>query len=958
MKKRFLILFCAMLTALSLAACSSEGGSGSSSTGGSDSGITDTGSDSGNDSGNDSGSDSGNDSGSDSGNDSGSDSGDDEKPETHDYVLQNEVEGTCSTAGTVAHYTCNHCDKLFDLAKNEITSVAGELDPTNHSGEIALAATTQPSKLTYTIGEAFDPTGMTVVFKCSDCDGEAIDPQFLVYEYQTDAGVFANGDTKVTVRFNDYTFDVAITTSKLQAQLSDVEASYETVCGKAPVINVTSNVPELPITVTYFEGETEVQAEDFVAGKSYVAKISVEGTDTVEGVEATAVVTVSHGYSWVDDKSDWKKLNYVCACGDMKDFYAMNYQSPYVDSENLGIDLSKFVFNADNVSVKSVKQIVRMLDGTYVSAAEGNAVDIEFINDGMVYSFAADKYEKPSAEWKPYILTLAVVYDINGIECPVVVEAKLVDKLIKNAEDLLSVQYKDGATIDAGGKADTKYYVLANDINAEGITLEAQLAWQDGIGFRGVFEGNGHTISNLNTPAWGYGLFGAIGQNAKIQNVKFTNVTCGDGGTLFALVLRTASFENVSVEFNVNSPSCLLADTANGSTFGNVMVKTCKDSVVLKNVNDAAMEALPAGITMQYYPTYTVTFDTDGGNAIDAATVTEGKKVPAPTPEKYTDEFDYEFLGWYYGETAWDFDTPITGDITLVAKWKEVEKTNVLLDASKGSISKWDYGSTFTTTTEADAYYGNVFKFTLEGSGCEQGVQHTAIKTTGYEKVYFYVYNPLAKEVRLNVHTPNTWGKATLDLAAGWTKVELDAATFNDGAVGQINFIIQEKNAESLAGEWKISSFYGLKTGETAPDVQKSNVLLDASKATLSKWDYGTDFTVGKATDAEYGDVWTLTFADNGYEKSITHTAIDTTGYEKVSFHVYNPLGKTARLTVHGGYGAWGAATVELGAGWTKVELDVSVFNADVVGQIFMVIQEIDAGSLAGEWKISSFYGA
>lgn len=68
--------------------------------------------------------------------------------------------------------------------------------------------------------------------------------------------------------------------------------------------------------------------------------------------------------------------------------------------------------------------------------------------------------------------------------------------------------------------------------------------------------------------------------------------------------------------------------------------------------------------------TYTVTFDSDGGTAIDPQTVEEGGKVTKPTdPTKGTDTFD----GWYSDSgltTLWDFDNDtVTGDTTLYAKW-------------------------------------------------------------------------------------------------------------------------------------------------------------------------------------------------------------------------------------------------------------------------------------------------
>ncbi|MBR2646368.1 MAG: InlB B-repeat-containing protein [Clostridia bacterium] len=594
----------------------------------------------------------------------------------HVYVLQEEIAGTCNEKGTLAHYTCENCPTLFDLTKVEIESAEGDYDATNHSADEQLVATTQPEKVAYAIGEEFDSTGMTVSHKCENCEGEVIDNLFLTYEYQTaDATAFALGDTKITVKFNDLALDVAVTVSKLQAQITGVEASYTTACGVAPTISAVSNIPELPIDVKYFAGETEVTAEDFVAGNSYTVKLSVEDTDTVDGTETTAEIVVEHKYAWKEDAADWKKLNYVCNCGDAKDFYALNYQSPYVDADNLGIDLSKFVVGA-NAEVVSVQQIVRMKDGTYVGANDGDVVAIEYVVDGSIYSFAANKYEQPSGEWKPYILTLSVAYTIGGVECNVIVEAKLVDKLIKTAEDLLSVQYKDGNTVAGGGTMDSKYYVLANDIDVSGVDFGAsKVAFQQDIGFRGTFEGCGYTISNMNITG-GFGLFGAIGYGAKINNVTFTNVKLSAEYAL-AYAVRAAHFTNVDIQFSLDSARYAIAYSMNDCTFNSVSILTDKNVAAPFLVNENPDTVIPDTVTLNYFTQYTVTFNTDGGNAIEPAKVTTGRTVDAPAePTKTSDEWDYVFLGWYNGETQWNFNTSITEDVTLTAKWEQLEKVN------------------------------------------------------------------------------------------------------------------------------------------------------------------------------------------------------------------------------------------------------------------------------------------
>ena len=68
---------------------------------------------------------------------------------------------------------------------------------------------------------------------------------------------------------------------------------------------------------------------------------------------------------------------------------------------------------------------------------------------------------------------------------------------------------------------------------------------------------------------------------------------------------------------------------------------------------------------------YTVEFDSAGGSAVESQSVEENKlatEPAAPTKEGYT------FLGWFLGETQWNFaENKVTASITLIAHWEEVE---------------------------------------------------------------------------------------------------------------------------------------------------------------------------------------------------------------------------------------------------------------------------------------------
>ncbi len=94
---------------------------------------------------------------------------------------------------------------------------------------------------------------------------------------------------------------------------------------------------------------------------------------------------------------------------------------------------------------------------------------------------------------------------------------------------------------------------------------------------------------------------------------------------------------------------------------------------------------------------YTITFDSNNGTGeiIKTAKVTDGDKVTAPetSPTKEADnEYGYEFAGWFtsddngktLSEKPFDFNTAITGNITLYAGWTLIPYVTVTFDLNGG----------------------------------------------------------------------------------------------------------------------------------------------------------------------------------------------------------------------------------------------------------------------------------
>lgn len=67
--------------------------------------------------------------------------------------------------------------------------------------------------------------------------------------------------------------------------------------------------------------------------------------------------------------------------------------------------------------------------------------------------------------------------------------------------------------------------------------------------------------------------------------------------------------------------------------------------------------------------TFTVTFVSNDGTEIAPQQIKQGEKAVKPIDPEKT---NYVFVGWYNGETEWNFETmKVNGSVTLTAKWRD-----------------------------------------------------------------------------------------------------------------------------------------------------------------------------------------------------------------------------------------------------------------------------------------------
>ena len=192
----------------------------------------------------------------------------------------------------------------------------------------------------------------------------------------------------------------------------------------------------------------------------------------------------------------------------------------------------------------------------------------------------------------------------------------------------------------------------------------------------GTFDGsvtNGGTISGgaFTGPVWNNGII--------------------SGGQFTGSVVNRGTITNGTFGGEVTNES--------GRSFGTISGGTFNGKVTNKNDISDSPEETPAKISGgtfngEVIGAYTVTFQSEGGSEVASQI---RANTPAARPADPTKE-GYTFIGWYNGESEWNFETPVTADLTLTAKW-QINRYTITFDTAGGSevpsITQ-DYGTAIT----------------------------------------------------------------------------------------------------------------------------------------------------------------------------------------------------------------------------------------------------------------------
>ena len=245
-----------------------------------------------------------------------------------------------------------------------------------------------------------------------------------------------------------------------------------------------------------------------------------------------------------------------------KETYDLNYST----DGKLGLATIEADFSEDVTDFGTISSV--MLDGvsvkdTAVVSYNQGKLTVDVASLGKLYG-----------EHK-----LVVSSSLNGINYGTTLEMFLITKVINTKADLDNMGAIAKAFSNDGGHTWDGYFALGADIEYNGLfpgMFGTGNVWSangnitdmtDKRGFKGVFDGQGHTINGLAieknaTGGAGSGFIPAVISTAVIKNVSFTHASVKDCGFITTTINNGATYKNIFIQYDA-----FYGDASDTSTF-------------------------------------------------------------------------------------------------------------------------------------------------------------------------------------------------------------------------------------------------------------------------------------------------------------------------------------------------------------------------------------------------------
>ena len=313
-----------------------------------------------------------------------------------------------------------------------------------------------------------------------------------------------------------------------------------------------------------------------------------------------------------------------------------------------------------------------------------------------------------------------------------------------NGNSTLQVSGKAFVTGNLQGEAENNVYLdtgkivtvsgALEDIARIGVTMQTPGVFTSGWA---SYMGTADPAENFTSENAGYNVYRDASGEARLSVPYAVTVDQAiEHGSV------TVSPERQDGMYGEGETVTLLATPSDGYAFNSYTVTDADGQAVeVAEDNTFTMPAANVTVSAKFVPVYTVTFETDGGTPLPEAQLVEsGKNATYPDTVPTRDGSSFE--GWYLNDAPFRFSsTPITGNITLTAKWKANQYTIIWVDDDGTYLSMTTAAHGETPTHAAPAKHTDE-RFTYEfkawdpvpQAATESAIYHATYTTT--ERVF------------------------------------------------------------------------------------------------------------------------------------------------------------------------------------------------------------------------------
>ena len=439
---------------------------------------------------------------------------------------------------------------------------------------------------------------------------------------------------------------------------------------------------------------------------------------------------------------------------------------------------------------------------------------------------------------------------------------------------------------------------VRNKFTMNGGTISGNEAtWGGGVYVRNEFTMNGGTLSgNMSSPKSAKGSAVYVNGTFTMTNGNITNnksVYNNNNGAVYVSSNGTFNISGTSsIKNNFNAPESWFY----GGSDNNVCLATGKiinvvgelgeNTVIGVTVENPLTEEEPkrevaagSGYTLsdtdaekfksdysRYAKTFenetvylelgehfTVNFVTNNDSTIESQTIYQGEKVSKPTDPK---KAGFTFDGWYTEEdftNKWDFNSTVTEDMTLYAKWTEIPKYTITFESNSDS--------------------------TIENQIVEEGKKITkpTVSKDGYTLDGWYTEADFVNKWNFNSEVTKD-----MTLYAKWTKNTTPTPPDDTDPTGTFTVTFDSQGGSAVASQsianggkvkmpdsptrkgYLFGSWYKEENCTTAWDFYNDTVTKDITL--YAKWvtDNGSGTTPTPPDDSDQKDKFTVTFDSQG----------------------------------------------------------------------------------------------